>query len=95
VLHQLTLSLALLLSPRPAERVPATDTTRICLAPASVEASVGDASIVSISAPAAWRSVGTRMAKRPPSSGRTCITSSWDTPGSAASATRRMQWCAY
>ena len=47
MLHHMTLSLALLLSPRHAEVVRATDTTRICLAPASVEAGVGDASAAS------------------------------------------------
>lgn len=45
--HPATLLLALLLSPRPAEASMGSDTTRICLAPASVESSVGDASTAS------------------------------------------------
>jgi hypothetical protein len=47
MLHHATLFLALLLSPRPAGVSEGSDTTRICLAPASVESSVGDASTAS------------------------------------------------
>lgn len=45
--HPATLLLVLSLSSRPAQASMGSDTTRICLAPASVESSVGDASTAS------------------------------------------------